>query len=148
MTERRVFTYKDVEEAKGWIGKGGVFSDSLESLEQGLPGLHCGILDIVSVQSYHFKSKGNTAHWQFFSPNPEPIEKWVPFTAEDFKLILGKPFRKKSWEDAFAIVIGVHHEGVLFIYPATNDFGQVGFGNMLNDYEFADGTPYGKKVTE
>lgn len=150
MIERRVFTYKDVEEAKGWIGKGGIFSDSLEDISNGIG--HFGILDKVEDTDYHFCKQGSD-YFQFFSPNPEPIEKWVPFTVEDWQLFHGKPVSMKAWNNksyvAAATVIGWNDGdgGCVEIVDAM-DSRNVPFEEFLKEWQFANGDPCGKKVIE
>lgn len=144
MTERRVFTYKDVEEAKGWIGKEVVFNDLLSDIDSGRG--YKGTLGLIERNEYPFlREEGE--YWQFFSPEPEPVENWVPFTAEDWQLFHGKAVHCDDWDDdCGATVIGWTRD---WIEIKDRDEGwDVKFKDFLANWTFVDGTRCGKKVTE
>ena len=141
MSERKVFTYKDVEEAKKYIGKTGVFSNNLFAIENGY-GAN-GVLEPSCGPEYIFGRVGATGVYQFFSPDPEPVEKWVRFTAEDHELFKGKWIVEKNGPNRHMIV---HYDefGVALVGPG---FGTT-YQKLLDQYTFLDGTTCGKKVTE
>lgn len=144
---RKVFTYKATKEAQGYIGKIGLFSSSLEDIESGCG--HIGTLSAVLHTDYHFEKNGGDS-FQFFSPDPEPVETWVPFTEDDSSLFAGKAIRnKKDWvPGVFALIVSCTLFEVFIISPANARPEAITFRTLLDDYEFLDGTPCGKKVTQ
>lgn len=137
--ERKVFTYKDVEEARGWIGKEGIFSNTLSEIEHEAG--ENGILKTVDPYSFHFAWAEGKA-WQFFSPDPIPVEKRVPFTAEDWELFFGKAVRTKRSKTVGGVgVQGFDASGV-----DIRSSGVHSFQEFLEEWTFLDGTPCGKKV--
>ena len=148
LMERKVFTYKDVEEARGWIGKEGIFSNTLSEIEHEAG--ENGILKTVDPYSFHFAWAEGKA-WQFFSPDPIPVEKRVPFTAEDWELFAGKFVTCKAWNAKTCGAMVVHF-GREYISVSSYAVGGILEGDsimyqeLLNDWTFLDGTPCGKKV--
>jgi len=144
--ERKVFTYKDVEEARGWIGKVGRFSNDLECCENGPNGeennLYGGKLLYVRSFGNRFVASGTSDCFQFFMPDPIPVEKWVPFTAEDWELFFGKAVRTKRSKTVGGVgVQGFDASGV-----DIRSSGVHSFQEFLEEWTFLDGTPCGKKV--
>lgn len=136
---RKVFDYRDVEEAKKYIGKPGLFSDSLfVLLEDG--GESEGILVGVDHEGYPFRTGSSV--WQFFSPDPEPVEEWVPFTREDFPALLGRGVLRKS--NGSGTMIGSFNTE--FWLTCSDPAVGTTPARLLEEYTFIDGTPCGKKV--
>lgn len=144
--ERKVLTYKDVEEAKKYIGKHGLFGDNLAKVSKGevqSPDVRRGVLLYADVDrpAYPFEAENATARSQFFSPDPEPIEKWVPFTAEDWAIYMGKIVEAAGSK-------GTHHRMVTrhTSHGVYLDGNFVDFAEFLTNWILVDGTPCGKKI--
>lgn len=144
---RKVFTYKDIEEVRGYIGKLGWFSNSLKEIQTECS--RSGTLTRIDKEDYHFEMDGK-AYWQFFSPDPEPVETWVPFTAQDSSLFAGRSIRnKKDWFlGVFAIIVSCNLDEAFIISSVDGKVWNIPFRALLDMYEFLDGTPCGKKVTQ
>ena len=143
--ERKIFTYKDVEEAGVYVGKQGLFSDNLRDITEVPEGcakgeLVCVLLEAAS--SYVFKVR--TAEFQFFSPDPAPgTPRYVPFTAADWELFLNKIVRIKN-EKFIGAIDCVGRDGRVQIGRAMSET----FVDLFAGYEFMDGSPCGKRVEE
>lgn len=141
--ERLVFTYKDVEEAKKYIGKPGRFSEDFRELHEGrgVAGNLTGIDGYFPfVPDYKDRERSN---WPFFSPDPEPVEKWVPFTAEDWELFLGKVVREFDMEGPCGSIVTDFGKEVIKANTTS-----LNYQYALERLVFMDGKPFGKKVTE
>lgn len=148
--ERRVFTYKDVEEAKKYIGKKGVFSDDFREIHEG-KGMAWILLDVDGYYPFVPDSKlPLRSNWPFFSPDPEPVETWVPFTAEDAALFAGKFIRDAvSWEDKLgSMIVAYHLKGAHIVAPGTGVIREIEYSELWARFVFLDGTPCGKKIKE
>lgn len=145
MMSRKVFTYKDTKEAEAYIGKKGIFSDSLEEVETGVG--FPGLLRSIEPDEYHFKG-ANGVYWQFFSP--DPVETWVPFTARDSHLFAGKFVRDAvSWENQLGgMIVAYHLKGAHIVAPGTGAIREIEYSELWARFVFLDGTPCGKKVTQ
>lgn len=144
MSERKVFTYKDVEEAKKYIGKTGVFTDDFRDGNEGRG--RRAILSEISDGAYPFVPHDwdgpEQSNYQFFSLDPEPIEKWMPFDKEDWPSLLGRGILNK--QTGFGSIITTFGNGGL----GTSCDHDPDPETLLRDFTFTDGTPCGKKVTE
>lgn len=141
--ERKVFTYKDLEEAKKYIGKRGRFSENLFLLEKDHLGEPEDVLEHVGIDGFPFKARG-MEYYQFFSPDPEPVEKWVPFTAEDFPSLLGRGLINRH--SKVGAMVGCFNTA-FWITCHDQDHG-TSPEELLRDWTFVDGTPCGKRVKE
>lgn len=141
MSERKVFTYKDVEEAKKYIGKQGWFGDTLYKVADG-KGDKYGTLTLVGCRHHYFEDEERA--WQFFSPDPEPVKKLVPFTAEDWELFYLKPVRHKSWEITATAITGWSDYSV----SIAGFTGEPSFTDFMERWVFLDGSPCGKEIEE
>lgn len=142
MEKERIFlTYKDVisGEADKYIGKPGRFSDYLYEDNNyhwssgSLDGFNHGNLQIPFVNS-------KIGCYQFFSPDPEPEYKNVPFTFDD------APMFRDNWiriNTDFSRIIFYDLEGVYLYVCGFIRF--VNYPNLLKEFLFEDGTPCGKK---
>jgi hypothetical protein len=142
MTERKVFTFKDLEEAHAFIGKLGIFSENYKNAYIG-HGARGRLKMIDSYSSSPFITGSVSA--QFFSPDPELVEKIVPFTVEDWQMFKLRVVRRKS-DQGFtgqSIVAWSH------IYVAIGgEQNLVYYQDLLKDWEFDDSSPCGKEVEE
>jgi hypothetical protein len=140
---RKVFTYKDVKEAEQYQGKTGYFSNILSDLENNTDKSYAGTLYVPWGKfGFPFGCKERNEWFQFFSPEPIPVEKWVPFTAEDWELFMGKVVRTKSSKTVGGVgVQGFSSIGVE-IWPSI----ACTFKEFLENWTFLDGPPCGKKV--
>ncbi len=150
--ERKVFTYKDVEEAKKYIGKPGVFGEILAEVAEGNGKVgELGFIARDALNSitkkiaygsnpYPFMRRGY-GYCQFFSPDPEPVEKWVPFTAEDDVFFMGVTVTAISNKIFKAIIVGCNSEEV-FLGPGNH----VTYQQLLDGFPKLDGSPCGKKL--
>lgn len=151
---RKVFTYKDTKEAEAYIGKSGWFSDSLEIIENidhpQMPTPCRGTLAYVLENGfYHFERDGGDI-FQYFSPDPEPVETRVPFTVEDAWLFAGKFVRDAvSWGSQLgSMIIAYHLKGVHIVVPGTGAVREIVYSELWARFVFLDGQPCGKKVTQ
>lgn len=139
MTNHRVFTYKDVEEAKEWVGKPGYFSNTLWDLEF-RSSLYTE-LTIVHKQDSHPFTVVDGGAFQFFSPDEEPEPQYIPFTAQDRLDVHLRAVRRITWaEGLFGTVIG--WDGVAFVIGED----LVSPEAFLKYWTFMDGSPCGKVV--
>jgi len=144
--ERKVLTYKDIVEAETYQGKPGLFSDSFEQIATGKATHRALLHALVSVpdrgyrQFFHCTGGGK---YQFFSPDPEPVEKWVPFTADDWKVLAGAwiMFKGTLPNERCRMITIINEKDVFAAQWKTYD-------ELLANWTFTDGTPCGKKVTE
>lgn len=147
MSERKVFDYRDAEEARQFIGKPGLFSDfhwELSAKGVGFP----GVLEAIRPNDDEnegdlFESSARGTSYAFFSPDPEPIVEYVPFTAADHELFAGKWVRAKDKTPPCGSMI--------------TDFGRDAFraaqietkyADALDTLVFLDGSPFGKRVVK
>lgn len=139
-TERKVFTYKDVEEAKKYIFKTGIVGDNMARVARGIG--KRGSIQVQTEGDATFSISGDYFWYQFMSPDPEPVEKWTHFTVEDAAEIIGKAV--KNGFGSFAIITTVTGEGVFVGFRDR----AIEFGRLFDQFTFLDGTRCGKKVTE
>jgi len=137
--ERRVFTYKDAKEARKWIGKRGIFNDNLKEISE-VTGASAYLTGVNGSRQPF--TMNHEFHYQFFSPDPEPVEKWVPFTKDEFPMLLGRGLIRKS--DGCGSIVTTFGNSAI----GTSDDRDPTPRELLEEYSFTDGTPCGKKVAE
>ena len=76
----------------------------------------------------------------------KPESKLIPFTLEDNKLFRDKWFRKKGGTYLFTIT-KIMNSGVLVPVDYWTSH-NISFGELLEQFEFEDGSPFGKYVNE
>ncbi len=74
-----------------------------------------------------------------FQENEEIKDEYIPFTYEDYNLLMGKWIKHKNVEEILAIV-SVQKNSII-----TGE-SYVTYENLLKYYEFSNGDPCGKKV--
>ena len=74
-----------------------------------------------------------------FQENEEIKDEYIPFTYEDYNLLMGKWIKHKNVEEILAIV-SVQKNSII-----TGE-SYVTYENLLKYYEFSNGEPCGKKV--
>lgn len=151
MTEK--YTYADIiidpEDPRAEIGKEYYWSDHPSSLlmevqdgiKQPLP-----LLRIVSGSEHPFKNKD--AGYQCIIRKKKPEKRYVPFDLskeEDRAKLRGAWVRKKDAPFLEQEIAGLSTNVSLVI---LNDVVSVGVENLLEEYEFVDGTPCGRLVED
>lgn len=142
--ERKVFTYKDAEEAKKYIGNPGRFSENLFLLQEDPDGETVGVLKHIGIDGVPFATQDHECY-QFYSPDPEPIEKWVPFTGADD--LLGMKIRPKNVELGGCVIIGQNFN-LIYMSDWETGIEEHTVESLFDGWEKLDGTPFGRKITE
>lgn len=145
MSDRVVFTYRNMEDAKPFIGKKGVFSDNLRAIHSG-QGFGSPLKAIRDNFEPFLTDKG--IKFQFFSPNEEKIEKWIPFSKEDLPALCLRPVREKTWRiGECTTILGWDYsvvDGPSILLMIGSDVVRVPTPVLLKDYEGLDGFVLGK----
>lgn len=138
---------KDIIGAKGYFASDfKTIVDSFDDKTFPAPLLE-GTLEAVSYNG-RFKRKEDGIYFDYFIHKKEPVKKYVPFDLsreEDRARLRGAWVREKEAPFLEQEIAGLATNVALVF---LNDVVSVGVANLLEEYEFVDGTPCGKLVED